>query len=179
MNSFCGNQLVSPIVLLDILMLSLCFQAITCKFCKNEAFIKMEKPKKNIKQKVTTSMKLKKKRKKDKFCGLKQEAVLSLTTKKKRKSKLKDCSSEVMQLLTPKNIRSLDYLGDREYERPKLKLMKTELVKISEVSKENLTKSKHKLKKKRQQFDKLNDILKKPNIVNNSVSSLKNFLQSL
>ncbi|KAJ8960889.1 hypothetical protein NQ318_020188 [Aromia moschata] len=55
--------------------------AITCKFCKKESLIKLEKPKKTVRSKGSKNIPQKKKRikKKDKFCGLNEEAVLSLT----------------------------------------------------------------------------------------------------
>lgn len=152
----------------------------------------MEKPKKIVVKKGNMSTKFKKKKKKDKFCGLKQEAVLSLTsengkspinpdrsTSKKKKAILNNLSEEVVSSLTPQNIRTLDGIGDTECRRPKIKFKKTEIAKVSDISKENLSKNKHKLKKKKQSLNKLTEFLNKQSIVKDPVYSLKQFLQGL
>lgn len=157
----------------------------------------MQKPKKEIKRKVLNMFKSKKKKRKDKFCGLKKDAVLSLAvqnakkklnhleseinlTKKKKKRKLNDINLEPISSLTPQNVRNLDHYEEIERRRPKLKINRAKEVKILEISKENLLKNKHKLKKKRQNLNKLGVILNKSdNAVKTSISNLKQFLQGL
>lgn len=152
----------------------------------------MIKPKKFKKQKGVSLAKIKKKKKKDKFCGLKQDVVLlhnnkkvdvpsieNNLKKKKKKAKLYDVDSEEMSSLSLQKMRSPNDISKTENKRLRMK-RKIEDVKVSEISKENLLKSKHKLKKKKQNLDRLSDILQKSNNhVKNPVSSLKQFLQGL
>lgn len=156
----------------------------------------MEKPKKDLKQKVISLRKLKKKKKKDKFCGLKEDVVLSLAyqnntkkldegsignklIKKKKKSKLVEYNLEVKSSLTPQNMRSLDDFTEVKRERPTIKFKIPKEFDSLDTPKENLRQSKHKLKKKNQNLNKLSEILSKSNTVKNPISSLKQFLQGL
>lgn len=151
----------------------------------------MEKPNKNIKRKT---VKTKKKKQKDKFCGLKQDVVLSsqnikkeinnragvITLKKKKKQvTLNDMNLHVISSLTPQNVRNLD-VGKIQNKRPKMKVKNIKVVKVADKSKENLQKSKYKLDKKKQKLSKLGEMLNKPNIAKKSpVSGLKEFLEGL
>lgn len=149
----------------------------------------MEKPKRKVKQKVVKPLKSKKKRKKDKFCGLKQDVILSLETNnktesglKKKKKKVKISDMETVSCLTPQNMRNLDTIDkiEQKHTRLTMKVKKIEQEKISDVSKENLMKSKQKLKNKKKHFDKLHEILNKSEgVVKSPISSLKQFLQGL
>lgn len=155
----------------------------------------MEKPKKEVKQKPISVTKSKKKKKRDKFCGLKEDAILSLSyqnknkqlsngkidnklTKKKKKSNQAEHNLEVKSTLTPQNMRCLDDLHELNRKRPTIKIKESKEVELLGITKENLMKSKHKLKKK-QNLNKLSEILNKSNSVKNPISSLKLFLQGL
>lgn len=118
------------------------FQAITCKFCKKESFIKLDKPKKISKPVINLiNSSQRKKRKRDKFCGLNQEVVLSLT---------------------PHNIRNLENLSESLQDRtPKLKIRKKENAKIETpvVSKLNFLENKRQMKKKNKNKNRLSELL--------------------
>ncbi|KAJ8968595.1 hypothetical protein NQ314_002261 [Rhamnusium bicolor] len=150
-SNFSGNQL-----------------AITCKFCKKESLIKLQKPERAIRSRVSTvlSQKKKKNKRKDKFSGLNQEAVLSLA---------------------PQNIRKLNNscisLNSSD-KKARFKLSKKENLEESKkvvVAKEKVIKSNNNKRKKNKSLNKLNEYLNKSNTskINNSSSNLKQFLLGL
>lgn len=139
-------------------------QVITCKFCKKETLIKLEKPKKIINSKaIKTSLKKKRKiKKKDKFCGLNQEAVLSLTPKNTKSF----VTSDFIPLKKSKKLKTVKL--------SKKKTVKEIIQKV--VPKLSIRESQNKLKKKNRLKEFLNT---SSSNTSSPTVNLKHFLQTL
>ncbi|KAG5896882.1 hypothetical protein JTB14_033522 [Gonioctena quinquepunctata] len=138
------------------------FLTIKCKFCNKNSNVQLDKPKKIVDTKAPTMTKQKKKKKRDKFCGLNQDIVLSLTPKINRSTDNPETVS--LDADTPTT--------------PKLKLSKRDIVPEVVIVEENITESIKKQKKKQKTLSKLSEVLNSSRKSNISIN-FKNFLKSL
>nr|XP_023015117.1 uncharacterized protein LOC111504675 [Leptinotarsa decemlineata] len=140
------------------------YLVVTCKFCQKETDIKLEKPKKIKKSKSSTLVKQKKKKKRDKFCGLNQDVVLSLTHQKTPKLDNSDTVS----------------LDSEIMHTPKLKLSKRDsgVQKVPTLEK-NIKENAKKKKKKNKNLNKLSEVLNSSNTSCSPSTNLKHFLKGL
>ncbi|XP_018564662.1 uncharacterized protein LOC108906018 [Anoplophora glabripennis] len=145
LRQFNGNQLV-----------------VSCKFCKKEYFVNMDKPKNLIHTKRIKTSQRKKNKKKDIFCGLNEDVVLSLTP-------------EYVEDLDTSDFIPLE--GNRKLSRIKLSKKRKLQEPIEEVvTKESIRQNQNKVKAK----NKLKEFLNTSGSSKSSPSAnLKHFLKSL
>ncbi|KAJ8921024.1 hypothetical protein NQ315_015820 [Exocentrus adspersus] len=154
LNQFKGNRLM-----------------ITCKFCKKECLIKMAKPKKLVTAKdlKITKQKKKKTKKKDKFCGLKKDVVLSVTPQNVNKA-----ARKVVETPVVKTIKVGSKRKSRDPSQVKKENAKRSTKEPVIVTKASIRKSQRKIKKK----DKLKEFINTSSMIKASPSAkLKQFLQ--
>lgn len=137
----------------------------------------MAKPKKPLKQKkVPVNSKKKRKKKRDKFCGLNQSLVLSATPS----NVIKQDNSRISNIINLDDSESDWDLSHAKKKKFTIKMKENSATKVLKVIKKDVKKHMKNSKKQKKNLSKLNELLNNSVMVNKKpVSKLANFLESL